>query len=198
MTLSFLNPPVEIADDQPVSPVRFGGTPDGKAPGYVLRPGTGPATWFMQALFTMKARALDSDGAFCIVEQLAPQGFAAPGHTHRDTSEAFYVIEGEMDFAIGDTVIEAMTAGSFAYVPEQTRHEFRVISPFAKFLLITAPGGFEKYFEALSSPATSYTMPDGPHRTLIPEEILAAKEKWGALPTNDGTLLPPLDQRATQ
>src|SRR5580704_15011749 len=98
MTLSFLKPPVKIEPDEPVATQHAKGSPEGLAPGYVLNSGEGPALWFMEALFTLKARALDTDNQFTIVEQLAPQGFAAPGHTHSNTTEAFYVLAGEMDF----------------------------------------------------------------------------------------------------
>lgn len=191
MTLSYLKQPVEIGATDPVSTTQSGGTPDGLAPGYVLPAGAGPASWFMQALFTMKARALDTNGQFSVVEQFAPRGFAAPAHTHSNTTEAFYVLDGEMDFAVGDTVYEGIVAGGFAYVPHSTRHEFRVISETAKFLLITTPGGFEKYFEALSSPAAAYELPPAGHRQLSPDEVIAAKRLYGAMPTNDGTLFEP-------
>ena len=191
MTLSYLKPPIEIDVNDPVSTTHSGGTPEGLAPGYVLPAGAGPATWFMQALFTMKARALDTNGQFSVVEQFAPRGFAAPAHTHSNTTEAFYVLDGEMDFAVGDTVYRGIVAGGFAYVPHSTRHEFRVVSETAKFLLITTPGGFEKYFEALSSPATAYELPSTEHRQLTPDEVIAAKRLYGAMPTNDGTLFEP-------
>lgn len=192
MTLSFTVPPTEIGDGDPVSALRAGGSPDGVAPGYCLEEGTGPALWFMEALFTMKARGLDTDHQFSLVEQYTPRGFAAPAHRHVGTSESFYVIDGTMDFAVGDTVFTGITGGGFIYVPRDTRHEFRVVSSTAKFLLITTPGGFEKYFEELSSPAEGNTFPIRPHRELSFEEITAAKKRWDAMATNDGTLLPPL------
>lgn len=193
MTLSFLKPPVEIGPDDPVSTNRAGGTPEGLSPGYVLHADEGPAIWFMEALFTLKARALDTNEQFCVVEQLAPRGFAAPGHTHSNTTEAFYILAGVMDFAVGDTTYYGLTAGAFVYVPHSTRHEFRVVSQTAKFMLITTPAGFEKYFEALASPAEEYALPPARHRILSTEEIMAAKRRWGAMPSGDGTLFRALD-----
>jgi quercetin dioxygenase-like cupin family protein len=192
MTLSFTNPPAEIGDDEPVSALRAGGSPGGVAPGYYLQEGAGPALWFHEALFRMKARALDTDGQFNIVEQLTPRGFGAPAHRHEGASESFYVIDGTMDFAVGDTVFTGVSAGGFVYVPRGTRHEFRVVSSTAKFLLFTTPGGLERYFEELGSPAEGNTFPIRPHRDLTVEEVAAAKKRWDALATNDGTLLPPL------
>jgi quercetin dioxygenase-like cupin family protein len=192
VSISFTVPPVEIDDDGPVSTRRAVGSPEGIAPGYVLDPGTGPTRWFMEALFTMKARGPDTDHQFSLVEQYVPRGFAAPAHRHVGTTEGFYVLDGQMDFAVGDTVFTDITAGGFVYVSRDTRHEFRVTSATAKFLLITTPGGFEKYFEELSSPAQANTFPYTDHRKLSPDEVLDAKKRWDAMATNDGTLLPAL------
>lgn len=196
-TLSFQNPPVEIGPNDPVATERAGGTPEGMQPGYVLYPKEGPALWFHQALFSVKARTSDTDGQFSLFDQIAPRGFAAPPHYHSVVTDSFYIINGELDYAIGDTIYYGVTAGSFIYVPRMTRHEFRVISETAQFLLICTPGGsFERYFEDLGSPAQEYDLPPTGHRHLLGDEVSAAKRKWGAMATNDPSLFCPLDQRA--
>ena len=152
MSLSFIAPePIEIPDDAPVTNRRAGGAPDGVSPGYALQPGEGPARWFMNALFTFKARDLDTDHQFGLNEQYVPRGFGAPAHNHQGTTESFYLIDGRMDFAVGDTVYTDITGGGFVYVPRGPRHEF------------------------------------------TPAHVFAAKPRWDARPTNDGTLLPPLN-----
>ena len=196
-TLSFQNPPVEIGPNDPVATERAGGTPDGMQPGYVLYPKEGPAIWFHEALFSVKARTSDTDGQFSLFDQITPKGFAAPPHYHSAVTDSFYIIDGELDYAIGDTVYYGVTGGSFIYIPRMTRHEFRVISETARFLLICTPGGsFERYFEDLSSPAQEFDLPPTGHRQLLGAEVMEAKRKWGAMPTNDPSLFCPLDQRA--
>lgn len=195
MTLSFLSPPADIAPDAPVAMAHAGGTPEGMAPGYALPPGAGPSTWFFESPYTMKARNRDTDGMFGFMEIYAPRGWGAPAHSHSKTSEALYVLEGEADFAVGDTVYPAMKAGSFIYIPHTTRHEFHIRSAYGKLLLLTLPGGFEKYFEHLGTPATQYTLPQPEQqRHATPEAYIQAKAIYGAMPTGDGTLLPPLDE----
>ena len=193
---SFQNPPSEIGPNDPVATNRAGGTPDGMQPGYVLYPKEGPALWFHEALFSTKARTSDTDGQFALFDQITPKGFAAPPHFHSGVADSFYIVNGELDYAVGDTVYYGVTAGSFVYIPRMTRHEFRVISETAQFLLLCTPGGsFERYFEDLGSPAREFDLPPTGHRQLLGDEVLAAKRKWGAMPTNDPSFFCPLHER---
>ena len=194
-TKSFTNPPVEIGPHDPVCTQHSGGTPEGMQPGYVLYPKEGPAFWFHEALFSTKARALDTKGQFSLFDQIAPKGFAAPPHFHSAVTDSFYIVDGELDYAVGDTVYYGVTAGGFIYIPHSTRHEFRVISDTARFLLLCTPGGFEGYFEDLGSPAQEFDLPPAGHRHLSGDEITAAKRKWGAMATNDPSLFCPLEER---
>lgn len=194
-TKSFTNPPVEIGSNDPVSTQHSGGTPEGMQCGYVLYPKEGPALWFHEALFSTKARALDTGGQFSLFDQIAPKGFAAPPHFHSAVTDSFYIVDGELDYAVGDTVYYGVTAGGFIYIPHSTRHEFRVISDTARFLLLVTPGGFEGYFEDLGSPAQEFDLPPNGHRHLSGDEITAAKRKWGAMATNDPSLFCPLEER---
>ena len=195
-TTSFTNPPVEIGAKDPVCPTPSGGTPDGMSPGYVLYPNEGPALWFHEALFSVKARSVDTEGQFSLFDQVAPKGFAAPPHFHSDVTDSFYIVDGELDYAVGDTVYYGITTGGFIYIPHSTRHEFRVVSETAHFLLLCTPGGFEGYFEDLGSPAQEFDLPPTGHRHLLGSDVLAAKRKWGAMPTNDASLFCPIEDRA--
>jgi len=195
-TKSFTNPPVEIGSNDPVATHQAGGTPEGMQPGYVLYAKEGPALWFHEALFSTKARARDTAGQFSLFDQMTPKGFAAPPHFHSAVTDSFYIVDGELDYAVGDTVYYGVTAGGFIYIPHSTRHEFRVISDTARFLLLCTPGGFEGYFEDLGSPAQEFDLPPNGHRQLLGDEITAAKRKWGAMATNDPSLFCPLEERA--
>ncbi|MGH9454238.1 MAG: cupin domain-containing protein [Terriglobia bacterium] len=46
----------------------------------------------------MKATGESTGGAFGLIEQLIPAGFATPYHVHHAEDEAFYVLEGQLTF----------------------------------------------------------------------------------------------------
>lgn len=97
---SFQNPPSEIGPKDPVATKHASGTPDGMQPGYALRGNEGPALWFHEALFSVKARARDTEGQFSLFDQIAPRGFAAPAHFHAHVTDSFYIVDGTLDFAV--------------------------------------------------------------------------------------------------
>lgn len=164
MATSFGASPRDISDDEPVASENAGGSPEGVAPGYMLREGEGPAFWFGGGLLTMKARTRDTDGQFGLIEFAGPRGMSAPGHQHPRETEAFWVIEGELSVGIGETKYEHVGPGAFFYVPVNTVHEWIITSTTARFLCLILPGGFERFFEELSDPAAAYAIPYTKHR----------------------------------
>jgi mannose-6-phosphate isomerase-like protein (cupin superfamily) len=67
-----------------------------------------------------------------------PPGFGPPLHLHRDSAEAFFVLQGEYLMFLNDEQ-HPCPAGSFAYVPRGTPHTFKVTSsePGTKLNLFT-------------------------------------------------------------
>lgn len=63
--------------------------------------------------------------------------FAVPPHTHDDHTDAFWVIEGEVEFTLGDDVRRA-GAGAWFAAPPGTVHGFRTLSD-VRLLNIHAP-----------------------------------------------------------
>ncbi len=89
-------------------------------------------------------------GAFSVVEHpLEPGALAAPPHTHADTDEYSFVIEGEIGVLMGEETFRA-PAGSYVLKPRGIPHTFwnEGTEP-ARVLEIISPGGFERYFEEL-------------------------------------------------
>ena len=129
-----------------------------------LREGEGEALWFLGGLLTIKASAATTGGRMAVIENLAAEGPASPLHVHRNENEWFYVLEGELTFWVGGTVIVA-PKGSFVFAPLGIPHTFSVTSPQARFLLGTDPAGFEDFTRTVGEPAKSPTLPpppDGP------------------------------------
>ncbi|MBK7947408.1 MAG: cupin domain-containing protein [Deltaproteobacteria bacterium] len=70
--------------------------------------------------------------------QEGPSGSGPPPH-HHDWDEAFFVLEGEVDFGVGERELTA-TAGSFVHLPAGTRHWFRFGAAGGKMLSLTGAG----------------------------------------------------------
>jgi quercetin dioxygenase-like cupin family protein len=95
---------------------------------------------------TIHVRSEHSSGRLGIVERTMPAGAAGPPlHIHA-FDEAFYVLEGELTFQVGDELTTA-SAGELAFAPGGTPHTVanRSGAP-ARSLLVCAPAGFERAF----------------------------------------------------
>jgi quercetin dioxygenase-like cupin family protein len=123
-----------------------------------LERGEGNARWWGGGLATIKVTGKETDDLYSIVEVLEPQGAQAPLHLHRKEDEAFYVLEGEMTFHIGEQTIKARP-GTFVFGPQNVTHTYTVDSGPAKLLFLLSPPGFEGFVEAISKPANTRTMP---------------------------------------
>jgi quercetin dioxygenase-like cupin family protein len=123
-----------------------------------LKDGEGKARWWGGGLATIKATGKETSDLYSIVEVLEPEGARAPLHLHRKEDEAFYVLEGEMTFQIGDETIRAQP-GSFVFGPKDVPHTYTVDCGPAKLLFLLSPPGFERFVEAISKPAKALTLP---------------------------------------
>lgn len=143
-----------------------------------LRPGEGDARWFIGALGTIKASAETTEGRVAVLEFLWPGGSGSPLHVHRNEDEWFYVIDGEVTFWVGGTVIAA-PAGSFVYGPRDIPHTFVVTSEEARFLMVTEPAPFADFVRAMSEPAQALTLPPASVQPPTPEELTAVAAEYG-------------------
>lgn len=131
--------------------------------GQALRPvavttGEGEARWWGGGLAVVKATASDTGGQMTIVEVTEPPGAEAPLHVHHREDEAFWVLEGEVTFEVGDTTIEAH-AGDYAFGPRGIPHRYSVGDVGCRMLFMLTPAGFEAFLRATSEPAGSRTLP---------------------------------------
>jgi quercetin dioxygenase-like cupin family protein len=91
-------------------------------------------------------RSEQSGGQVAIVESTMPPGAKGPPlHTH-DFDEAFYVLDGELTFQLGDELITARQ-GELAFALRGVPHTLanRSSAP-ARFLIVFTPAGFERMF----------------------------------------------------
>jgi quercetin dioxygenase-like cupin family protein len=124
----------------------------------------GEATWFLNGLMLTKAGYADTGGAYCLMEHRLTAAANPPMHIHSDEEEAFFVLEGEVEIEVGGAV-ETAIPGSFALLPRQIPHTFRVVSDTARVLVIaSAPqgntkGGAPHFFETVGEPAMAIELP---------------------------------------
>ena len=112
-----------------------------------------PPIYFLGLPTILRATGQTTNGAFGLIENLMPPGFASPYHTHHLEDEAFYVVAGHMAF-VCDGHWTMAGPGSFVFGPRNIPHGFKVVGDApAHMLLLCTPGGFEQFVAELSEPA---------------------------------------------
>jgi uncharacterized cupin superfamily protein len=115
----------------------------------VLEAGHGKLLTARGSAMFFKATRASTNGAFSLMERtLPPGGRKPPPHIHTNCEEAFYVLDGEVEFALGDTITIGRT-GAFVLVPGGVGHTFgNAGTTQARLLIIHAPA-MDAYFEEL-------------------------------------------------
>ena len=112
----------------------------------IVRPADGDVLNVLGVAIRFLASSEDTSRTFALMENLVPFGAGPPLHTHA-WEEAFYVIEGEIDFQIEDRT-ERARAGDFLHVPSDAPHGFHGASGTpARMLVFFAPGHGEDFFK---------------------------------------------------
>jgi quercetin dioxygenase-like cupin family protein len=142
-------------------------------PAFVRRRDEGEAFWFSESLVTVMATAESTNGGLGVMHIHAPIGAGSPVHTHLDEDESWYVLEGEIQFWLGDEERRA-GQGDFVFGPRGIPHRFSVASSEARFLMLVNAGGFEGFIRSTGWPAASRTLPPNELLPHPPEQIAAA------------------------
>lgn len=117
----------------------------------LLGPGEGNTGSVLGDKYTFKAVSKDTGGAYALWEVAAPPlAGGPPAHIHEREDEAFYILEGELSFQIGERTAIA-SAGTFVFAPRGIVHKFsNPSSKPVKALVIASPAGFEKALEEMA------------------------------------------------
>src|SRR4051812_42140443 len=100
---------------------------------------------------TVLLRGDESGDVVSVVENAVPPGWEGPPLHHHDFDEAFYVLEGEPTFQLGDDLAKARP-GSFVFVPRGSHHTLANLgSGSARYALVCTPAGFERYFARIEA-----------------------------------------------
>jgi quercetin dioxygenase-like cupin family protein len=90
--------------------------------------------------------AANTDNAWSLMHVTLPRDSGPPPHTHR-WDEAYFVIEGDVDFTVGTQCFTAST-GHFVYTPGGVIHGFRGASAQpARLLIFDAPAHAGEFFK---------------------------------------------------
>jgi quercetin dioxygenase-like cupin family protein len=131
----------------------------------------GEVVWFLGTRMTLKASGSETSGAFGLIEQVLPPGFAPPPHIHHAEDEAFYLLEGEGTFFCGDKSWQAKP-GPFVYFPRGIVHGFRIGDSMpARLLQLNTPAGVEQLFIEAGQPITESTAATPPPPAI--EQVIA-------------------------
>lgn len=123
------------------------------------------------ATLTVKSTGAHTGGAYSVIEGLfQPQGFHPLPHVHDAHDEGFYVLDGTMEFRVGDDEHTA-AAGTFLHVPGGVWHQFANAGDTAARMLIIHSPAMEGFFYELADMSTG-----GPPD---PNALSALMRSWG-------------------
>jgi quercetin dioxygenase-like cupin family protein len=93
----------------------------------------------------------DSGGRVALMDNVVPAKTQGPPLHHHDFDEAFYILEGEATFQVGDDLI-TRGPGELAWAPRGAHHTFSNRGEAGvRWLLICTPAGFERYFQQIAA-----------------------------------------------
>ena len=116
--------------------------------------GEGERLWFAGGgLWTMKATAEETDGAFTLLENRMARGKTTPLHTHPNLEETLIVLEGEILVHVEGTE-HRVGPGGVAVAPRGVPHAFLVTSETARMLALQTPGSGEAFYRDATEPST--------------------------------------------
>ena len=143
----------------------------------ILRPGEGPSVQIRTSTCTFKATGKDTHGQFGLFEFVMEPGTeGASPHIHKQLTEMFYVVEGEVELVLGEQRVIG-TPGAFMLVPENTPHGFSNPGQTpAKLLIMFCPADSrEQYFEGLAELTKNGRQPSR-------EELLELMQRFDQYP----------------
>jgi mannose-6-phosphate isomerase-like protein (cupin superfamily) len=125
-------------------------------------------------------RGADSAGRIAVMDNVVPAGAKGPPLHHHDFDEAFYVLEGEATFQLGDALV-TRRGGELVWAARGAHHAFANQSGAdIRWLLICAPAGFERYFQRMAAEEAGV---DPPPEALEPwPEVIVVGPRIGSDP----------------
>ncbi|MFF1385111.1 cupin domain-containing protein [Arthrobacter sp. NPDC058288] len=112
----------------------------------------GERRWFFGGgVHTWKAKAEETGGAFMMFEDQMSGGKMTPLHTHPDSDETMFILEGEILVHM-DGKEHRVGEGGLMVAPRGVPHAFMVTSPHARMLCLHTPGCCQAFYWDASTP----------------------------------------------
>ena len=142
-------------------------------------PGEGPAFSAVGDVYRFLATGEQTGGAYVLSEARVLPGGGPPPHIHRREDEAFFILEGEITFMLGDKKVVARP-GSFIQGPRGIPHAFKNenAAP-ARMLILVTPPGFEQFMAEIAQPVPSFDSPPLPVTPADIQKLLVVAPKYG-------------------
>lgn len=140
----------DAASNTPAAATGRGGTEAGEqkpAPRYLAAGEGKNYEWGKDHLFVKLSNA-QTGGLCTLIEDNLKPGFDLGLHMHRKHTEIFYILDGEVEFTVGDKSVTA-TRGAVIYVPHGTPHAVKSAKG-GKMLMFYTPGGFDEMLVEIS------------------------------------------------
>jgi quercetin dioxygenase-like cupin family protein len=122
-------------------------------------PGRDRLIWSFNMLMDVKATAEETGGALSVLDSRLTPAANPPLHVHHHEDEAFFVLDGEIEFFLADRDPLLARPGDFVFGPRRVPHRFEVRTAEARMLVLSTPGGAERFFREMGEPAASPTLP---------------------------------------
>ena len=144
-----------------------------------LEPGEGDAFSAVGDVYRNLALGQQTGGVYTLHEIRVSPNNGPPPHIHSREDESFFVLEGEVDFQVGDEKITARP-GTFIQGPRGIAHSFKnnTERP-ARLLVFVTPAGFENFVLEFARPVASFDSAAIPATKDEVDKLLAAAPKYG-------------------
>ncbi|GAB4043714.1 cupin domain-containing protein [Spirosoma jeollabukense] len=106
---------------------------------------------YQGGFFRVLVSPQQTDGSLAIIDITLPKGSEPPRHLHTREDETFYIIDGRVQFEIGDTLIDGKV-GQAVFAPRNIEHQFTIQTDKARMLSVITPGDFVNFFLEFSQP----------------------------------------------
>lgn len=136
--------------------------------------------WYIGHLMSILISGDDTNGSFALMHGFEMQGLEPPPHTHTREDESFYVMDGEINYTVGNNIFNAKK-GNWVFLPRNIQHSFKVVTKQAEVLIHLSPGGFEGYFREMSEPAKELVIPPHPQGPPDVKKIVETAMRYGIL-----------------
>ena len=118
--------------------------------------------WFYGGgVHTWKATSEETAGAFMLFEDQMERGKVTPLHSHPDSDETVYVLEGEILVHV-DGAEHRVSEGGVVVALRGVPHAFMVVSDVARLLCLHTPGTCQAFYLDASYPIGAEDSASGP------------------------------------